>query len=171
MPLPDASLAGFYLLRVYDMNIATYVAVAINLIVAAAAFAMVRLKPDTTAQRIPLAPDVSREASNLEPPTSNLLICIALSGFCALAAEVVWTRMLSLIFGATVYTFSIILSVFLSDLELAAGSEAPCRSVSHGRRSRWAGANGCRWARCCGPPKSSLVRCRIGRRRHRQVLL
>ena len=41
-------VAGFYLLRVYDMNVATYVAVAINLIVAGvAAFAMVRLKPDT----------------------------------------------------------------------------------------------------------------------------
>ena len=59
--------------------------------------------------------------SNLEPPTSNLLICIALSGFCALAAEVVWTRMLSLIFGATVYTFSIILSVFLIGLGIGSG--------------------------------------------------
>ena len=49
-------------------------------------------------------------------PTSNLLIGIALSGFCALAAEVVWTRMLSLIFSATVYTFSIILAVFLIGL-------------------------------------------------------
>ena len=47
-------VAGFYLLRVYDMNVATYVAVAINLIVAAAALAMVRLKPDTTARtRLP----------------------------------------------------------------------------------------------------------------------
>jgi spermidine synthase len=31
----------------------------------------------------------------------------------ALAAEVIWTRLLSLLFGATVYTFSLILAVFL----------------------------------------------------------
>ena len=31
----------------------------------------------------------------------------------ALASQVIWTRMLSLLFGATVYTFSLILAVFL----------------------------------------------------------
>jgi hypothetical protein len=40
-------------------------------------------------------------------------VAIALSGFCALAGEVVWTRLLSLMFGATTYAFSIILGVFL----------------------------------------------------------
>jgi spermidine synthase len=47
-----------------------------------------------------------------------------LSGFCALGAEVVWTRLLSLMLGATVYTFSIILAVFLAGLGIgsAAGS-------------------------------------------------
>ena len=34
----------------------------------------------------------------------------------ALAAEVIWTRILSLLFGATVYTFSLILAVFLIGL-------------------------------------------------------
>ena len=38
---------------------------------------------------------------------------IALSGLTALSAEVIWTRMLSLLIGATVYTFSLILAVFL----------------------------------------------------------
>ena len=41
---------------------------------------------------------------------------IALSGFTALGAEVVWTRLLSLLFGATTYTFSMILAVFLAGL-------------------------------------------------------
>ena len=41
---------------------------------------------------------------------------IALSGFCALAAEVLWTRQLGLLFGGSVYTFSIILAVFLIGL-------------------------------------------------------
>jgi spermidine synthase len=109
-------LAGFYLLRVFDMNVATYVAVSINLIVAAAAWMLaeksretVRLKPDTTTvpPALPAQPAM---------PAFNVLVAIALSGFCALAAEVVWTRMLSLILSATVYTFSIILAVFLIGL-------------------------------------------------------
>ena len=49
-------------------------------------------------------------------------VAIALSGFCALAGEVIWTRLLGLLFGATVYTFSIILAVFL--IGLGIGSSA-----------------------------------------------
>jgi spermidine synthase len=43
-------------------------------------------------------------------------VTIALSGACALGAEVIWTRLLGLMLGATVYTFSIILAVFLIGL-------------------------------------------------------
>ena len=43
-------------------------------------------------------------------------VAAALSGFTALGAEVVWTRQLSLLFGASVYTFSLILAVFLTGL-------------------------------------------------------
>jgi spermidine synthase len=51
------------------------------------------------------------------------LVCltIASSGLCALGAEVVWTRLLSLMLGPTVYTFSIILAVFLSGLGIGSG--------------------------------------------------
>ena len=45
-------------------------------------------------------------------------IAIALSGLCALAAETVWTRLLGLLLGGSVYTFSIILAVFLTGLGL-----------------------------------------------------
>jgi spermidine synthase len=49
---------------------------------------------------------------------ARILATIALSGFCALGGEVIWTRTLSLLFGGTVYTFSIILAVFLFGLGL-----------------------------------------------------
>ena len=39
----------------------------------------------------------------------------------ALGAEVVWTRLLSLMLGGTVYTFSIILAVFLIGLGIGSG--------------------------------------------------
>jgi spermidine synthase len=43
-------------------------------------------------------------------------VAIGLSGLGALGAEVVWTRLLSLMIGGTVYTFSIILAAFLAGL-------------------------------------------------------
>lgn len=112
-------LAGFYLLRVYDMPTATYVAVAMN---AAVAFISYRLAKQTAYH----AADHEFKNGNIAPEGNRaVLIAIALSGMCALGAEVIWTRLLSLLLGATVYTFSIILAVFLIGLGLgsAAGSQ------------------------------------------------
>ena len=117
-------LAGFYLLRVYDGATATYCAVALNLFVALGAFALSRapnsnsLARDETAGAAP-QPNVAEPAfvhSAPAPLDRAILVAIGLSGLCALAAEVVWTRVLSLLLGATVYTFSIILAVFLTGL-------------------------------------------------------
>ena len=49
---------------------------------------------------------------------------IGLSGMGALGAEVVWTRVLSLLLGGTVYTFSIIAAVFLSGLGIGSTAGA-----------------------------------------------
>jgi spermidine synthase len=106
-------LAGFYLLRVYDMGTATMVAVAINVAVGLAAFGLASLTPHG-------AP-VPAEKAGPAPAAAGpklVYLTIALSGLTALAAEVIWTRLLSLILGGTVYTFSIILAVFLAGLGL-----------------------------------------------------
>jgi spermidine synthase len=113
-------LAGFYLLRVYDGAAATYCAVALNLVVAAGAWLLSRApaaRSESHHETSPLAPQPPVAAPSAASPTARpILIAIALSGLCALAAEVVWTRVLSLLLGATVYTFSIILAVFLTGL-------------------------------------------------------
>jgi spermidine synthase len=113
-------LAGFYLLRIYDMATATYAAAAINLAVAAASFALARSMPDNGTIH-PLSEPASVTASESRWP---IYLTIALSGACALAAEVVWTRLLSMLLLGTVYVFSIILAVFLTGLAIgsAAGS-------------------------------------------------
>src|SRR5205823_9887222 len=55
--------------------------------------------------------------STARPPDAwPVYFAIGLSGLCALGAEVIWTRTLSLMLGPTVYTFSIILGVFLAGL-------------------------------------------------------
>jgi spermidine synthase len=103
-------LAGFYLLRVFDMAIATYVAVAINALVAGTGFFLARRAPHRPApidRTVPLTPVAG---------TRLVYLTIALSGMTAIGAEVVWTRLLSLMLGATVYTFSLILAVVLIGL-------------------------------------------------------
>jgi len=109
-------LAGFYLLRVHDMATATYVACALNGAVAAIALVLAA----GPARYEPPAGSATEEHVGHAPGSWAVYLAIALSGMSALGAEVVWTRLLSLMLGATVYTFSLILAVFL--IGLAIGS-------------------------------------------------
>jgi spermidine synthase len=104
--------AGFYLLRIYDLGIATYTAVAVNVAVAVIAILIAKTTPVAD---VPLS---ERGAAAPAPAPSAWAVytAIALSGATALSSEVIWTRLLSLLFGGTVYTFSLILAVFLFGL-------------------------------------------------------
>ena len=105
-------LAGFYLLRVYDMATATYVAFALNVTVAAIALALAAAPARYEAPADPATEGTRGRAAG----AWAVYLAIALSGMSALGAEVVWTRLLSLMLGGTVYTFSLILAVFLIGL-------------------------------------------------------
>jgi len=121
-------LAGFYLLRLYDMATATFVAAAINALCATLAFLLAAFAP----HRAPAAPSpLDRAPLRLE--SIAVYLTIAISGLTALGAQVVWTRQLSLLLGASVYTFSIILAVFL--LGLGLGSSAGSLLARSGRNS------------------------------------
>jgi spermidine synthase len=102
--------AGFYLLRVFDMTVASFIAAGLNVAVAGVSLWLDR----------GVAPVVETESIAPVPVKGvrSVYFAIAVSGFCALGAEVVWTRILSLMLGPTVYTFSIILGVFLVGLGL-----------------------------------------------------
>ena len=104
-------LAGFYLLRVYDMATATYVAVAINAVISLISFHLAA----RTARHV-VASDSTPVPRLCEGHACLVYFVIAVSGMCALGAEVIWTRILSLLLGPTVYTFTIILAVFLFGL-------------------------------------------------------
>jgi spermidine synthase len=110
--------AGFYLLRVYDMPTATYAAAAINAVVAWLSY---RLSTRTHYEPTPPAESPAVNASPVPAAARSVYVAIGLSGLTALGAEVVWTRLLSVMLGATVYTFSIILAVFLAGLGLGSG--------------------------------------------------
>ena len=112
-------LAGFYLLRVFDMNTATYVAAAINFAVGGLGL-LVAAKTPASVMASDSEADPQFQTPNPLVKVSGdralVYVAIALSGFCALAAQVIWTRVLSLLFGASTYTFSLILAVFLIGL-------------------------------------------------------
>jgi len=123
-------LAGFVLLRLFDITVATGVAAALNVLVAAGALALARRNEVHAA--------ALRDEAQTRAPADGLSrvhLGIALSGFCALAAEVIWTRQLGLIFGASVYTFSIVLAVFLIGLGLgSSGGSMLARRVRDPQR-------------------------------------
>ena len=101
-------LAGFYLMRVYDLTVTTFVAVALNITVALLSLG---LSKSTSYSGSDEAAETSVAAG-----AWPIYLSIAFSGMTALACEVIWTRILSLLYGATVYTFSLILAVFLVGL-------------------------------------------------------
>ena len=106
-------VAGFYLLRLFDMATATFVAVAINTLCALLALLAAAVAP----YRPSRAPAPAERPQGRSESAAVYLV-IALSGLTALGAQVVWTRLLSLLLGPSVYTFSIILAVFLLGLGL-----------------------------------------------------
>ena len=123
-------LAGFYLLRVFDVATATFVAVAFNAAVALIAYL---LAGRTTYEAdVVTAPRAGSAASS----GTAVYVTIALSGMTALASEVIWTRLLSLHFGATVYTFALILAVFLVGLGIGSTAGATlARDLTSPRRA------------------------------------
>ena len=129
-------LAGFYLLRVRDSEFTTFVAAAINGTVSLAAFLLSgisgrepQIETEPAAKKNPSAP------AGPEKPAALIYVAIALSGLTALGAEVVWTRLLSLMLGGTVYTFSIILAVFLFGLGIGSAAGSALARTGTGARA------------------------------------
>jgi spermidine synthase len=136
-------LSGFVLLAIWDVWVATATAAALNFVIGAFALRLAR--------RANQDPGVGRGVADVPPAvvsapgsaaasslteiaglsggvqavdSNAIYLTIGLSGLTALGAQVVWTRLLTLLFGATVYAFSIILAVFLAGLGLGSGLAA-----------------------------------------------
>ena len=116
--------AGFLLIILFGAKETTYIAAAVNILVAGAAFGLSRLSPLQHQDNKPTesSPD-NREPDRPRYPPYVYVVILAvygLSGFCALAYEVLWTRVLIFYVHSTTYAFTIMLSSFL--LGIALGS-------------------------------------------------
>ncbi|MGQ9730859.1 MAG: fused MFS/spermidine synthase [Candidatus Zipacnadales bacterium] len=123
-----AVAAGFFLLPTVGLKGSIYLAAVINLAVALTAFALSIVHHDAHgAVVVPVPP---REGPTNWLAYGSLLVAYGISGTAALIYEVVWTRVLSLAFGTSVYAFSGMLAAFLAGIAL--GSLVPAT-----RRLRW----------------------------------
>jgi len=126
-------IAGFYLLRVYDMAFTTYVAVGINVAVGGLALLLAR-STDYSPTSLETSDTTSASSPVRSADAKTVYLVIGISGMCALGAEVVWTRLLATMMGATVYTCSVILAVFLVGLGIGSSVGALLsRSISRPR--------------------------------------
>ncbi len=107
---------GFWLLPWLGVSTAVRLALLINLVIGGVAAILAYRTPES------LDEATSRSDENDATPTQSsvldglrrsVLWVVALSGFAALALEVVWVRVLVQSFSGTVYAFSIMLSCFL----------------------------------------------------------
>jgi spermidine synthase len=120
-----AFAAGLVILPRLGINNTTMLCAALNLCIAAAAMLLAR-KDAKEAGAVPAGMD--RTPSERSYPSGlhrQILAVFMVTGFCALAAEVVWTRMLSLALGTTVYAFAVMLAVFLLGLGTGSATFAP----------------------------------------------
>ena len=108
--------------------------VAINLLVAAASYVVAgRVPAHGAAESQAEAERDAAAVAESAGPRWPVYVTIGLSGASALGAEIVWTRLMGMLMGATVYVFSIILAVFLIGLALGSGIGS---YISRGARAR-----------------------------------
>ncbi len=117
-------LGTFFVIGIFGELVAIYVAVAINLLVAGTAFQNSRTEPRYPPGTVrngttKAARTISHYSSGIR---SFVLLAFAISGFTALAYEVIWTRQLILFLENSIYAFAAMLAVFLAGISLGSMS-------------------------------------------------
>jgi spermidine synthase len=122
-----ALLAGFVLLRLYSVTATVMMTVATNTLIGLISIALQaacsrdarRATPEgVSAHRLEDSPLALAEGHRQSFASRIVLWGIGISGFCALGYEVLWTRILTLAVGASVYGFTIMLVAFLTGIAL-----------------------------------------------------
>jgi spermidine synthase len=113
--------AGFVLLPRIGVTRSVCVAVAVNVVVGIVAWLLPERAFGGEAPRVDAATAPVPIEGDRPFPRRIVLFGIGVSGFCALGYEVLWTRVLTLVVGTSVYSFAILLAAFLTGI--AAGGQ------------------------------------------------
>ncbi|MEM1098539.1 MAG: fused MFS/spermidine synthase [Planctomycetota bacterium] len=143
-------VGGFLLMPNLSLTQVTLIAAGLDAAVALWAWVISRVRPEFDGREAANQPTESNPPAQDEIETGGapslqpgrlvvLLIGIAGSGATAMGCQVIWTRLLSAVLSVTVYTFSIILGVFLLGLAVggAIGGYAVRRSSRPGVLMAW----------------------------------
>jgi spermidine synthase len=123
--------SGFYLLPRYPVSTTLTIAVAINVLVGILGVVLQDRAQEVldaaAAGEEPVAgsgmPDALVQVQPENLASFRLVLWgIGFSGFCALAYEVLWTRILSIVIGASVYGFALLLMAFLAGIGLGSAA-------------------------------------------------
>ncbi len=126
-----AAVTGFYFLVNYSVSTTLLIAISINIAAGFLAIALQKKAPPvpdgTSLPETPTTGSGSADGGAAEKavgtfPYRLVLWGIGVSGFCALGYEVLWTRVLSIVIGATTYGFTILLMAFLAGIGLGSGA-------------------------------------------------
>ena len=131
------SLAGFWLPGWIGITRSEQLAVVTNIAIGIIAFwlhhRIGKTKPDTTDEHKIIEPIEASPRISYTPTTIGfVLLILGISGMLALAYEVLWTRILVFLLGSSIYSFSMILTVYL--LGLTVGSAFSARFVDRLKR-------------------------------------
>lgn len=117
-------ICGFWLIQYLNVQGTLILAVCLNSLIGMICLIVSRKTGDTGVEmKIPVsAPEEKDRIAPLDPEDRNMvifaLLIFAVSGFSAMAYEVIWIKLLGLIIGPTTYSFTIVLVTFISCLAL-----------------------------------------------------
>lgn len=117
---------GLFALYYLGVNATIYAAGVIDIIIGVIVFIMFGTAQGRVVEEKAYTAVLSTEAAPGRPGLNAVIIsAFFLSGFCSLAYEVLWTRVLSLVLGSSVYAFTIMLATFLAGIGIGSIAFAP----------------------------------------------
>jgi len=102
--------------------------IVINFLVALIAFSLVKEEKEDVEDNKIIEKKEQKISPYSSPVRKFVLLAYGINGFCAIACEIVWTRLLQLPLGTSIYAFSMMLGIYL--LGIAAGSIAGARFIN-----------------------------------------
>ncbi len=109
------ALTGFVLIGAWGYTRTTLAGAAANAAIGALAWSIDRRRAGVNGTRADAAIELR---SRPDPVARAALFAFAVSGFCALALEVVWTRLLTIVFLGTTYSFTTMLTTVLAGIAI-----------------------------------------------------